>query len=81
MNQKGRLLIFLFFYLVAFSGLAQDSVLLLKPSQLKNGWVRLSDVKDWKFQKGTGPNWAAPELDDSSWKVLDSAGIEALNYD
>ena len=61
--------------------MAQDSVLLLKPAQLKNGWVRLSDVKDWKFQKGTDPSWATTELDDSSWTALDSAGIQALNYD
>ncbi len=81
MLQKGRILTFLFLCLVAFSGLAQDSVLLLKPAQLKNGWVRLSDVKDWKFHKDTDPSWATTELDDSSWTALDSAGIEALDYD
>ena len=81
MFQKCRILTLLLLYLVTFSGFAQDSVLLLKPAQLKNGWVLLSDVKEWKFHKGTDPIWTTPELDDSSWTVMDSAGIEALNYD
>ncbi|WP_424378920.1 ATP-binding protein [Muriicola sp.] len=81
MLQKGSILTFLFLILVDFSGLAQDSVLLLKPAQLENGWVRLSNVEEWKFQKGTDPSWATTELDDSSWTALDSAGIQALNYD
>jgi signal transduction histidine kinase len=66
---------------MALPGEAQDTVLLLNPSQVKDGWVRLSDINNWKFKKGNDPSWAEPSLDDNSWSYLDSTQIEALKYD
>jgi two-component system NtrC family sensor kinase len=60
----------------------QDTTYVLSTTSFnENGYLRLPDMTEWRFHKGSDSIWAKPNYDHSTWQKLDSTVIRNINVD
>ncbi len=77
-----RITISLLFFIISWSFLAQEKVVVLDTTMFSGfQFIRLAPKKTWVFKKGHDPSWAKMNLNTSEWDIINPTELRASMAD